>query len=192
MSRHPVALTLGVAVAVVGIAAALAPSLLAPLPAAETLVGGVGAVAVVYALVTLSGRRGADRRQAPDPEPERRPTVRPPGDDLDRLLAVAGSTDAGSDDRRHRLRRQLRNAAVRSVRRREGCDVETARVAVETGSWTDDPVAASYFTDGPVELPEADLGLTDRLRYRVSERERRELAARRVADEVAAAAEVGG
>lgn len=189
MTRRPVAMALGVAVAAVGLAAVVQPSLLGRLPAADPLVGVLGLVALAFALATAGGSRRVQRRQAPDPEPEALPTVAPPGDDLDRLLAAADSGGARGDDRRHRLRRQLRDAAVRAVQRREGCDVETARAAVEEGTWTDDPVAASYFTDGPVEVPEGG-GLTDRLRYRVSEGERRALAARRVAEVVADMTEV--
>lgn len=182
--RNRVALVGGVVAGVAGIALAAAPSLLA-LPVGEAAVGLLGVVALVYALMPLADRRGSERRQADAPTPEEVPTVDAPGDDVDRLLAVAGTTGPRTADRRHRLRERLTRAAVRSIRRHEDCSVETARETLATGEWTDDPVAASYFTDGPVATP-GDLPVADRVRLRLSKRARRTHAARRAADAVAA------
>lgn len=182
--RNRVALVGGVVAAVVGLAAAADPSLLA-LPVGEAAVGVLGAVALVYALMVLADRRASERRQATAPTPEEVPTVAPPGDDVDRLLAVAGTTGPRTADQRHRLRERLTRAAVRSIRRREDCGVEAAREALATGRWTGDHVAASYFTDGPVAAP-ADLPVAERVRLRLSRRARRAHAARRAADAVAA------
>ena len=184
--RNRLALSGGVAAAIFGIALAVAPGLLAGLSLGETAVTLLGGVALVYAAIPLYGRRNTERRQAPTPDPEQVPTVAPPGEDVDRLLAVAGSTTPHSADRRHRLRKRLEEAAVAAVRRREDCGVDEARRQLAEGTWTDDPVAAAYFTDGPVRIDDADLPLRRRLRLRLSKGTRRARAARRVADEVAA------
>lgn len=183
--RRRLALAGGVATAALGLALAVAPGLAAGHSVDEAVVVVVGVLALLYAGLPAYRRRVAERRQTGGPEPETSATPDPPGAELDRLLAAAGSTSPRTADRRHRLRRRLFEAATDAVRRREDCDLETARRMLAEGSWTDDPIAASYFAEGRIEVAGADLSLARRLQLRVSASARRAHAARRVADAVA-------
>lgn len=187
--RGRLALGGGVAAAVLGLALAVDPALVPGLSPNEALVVVLGAVALLYAGIPLHRRRATERRQAAGPDPETETALEPPGEEYDRLLAAAGSTNPHTANRRHRLRRQLLEAAVAAVRRREDCSAEAAREMLAGGTWTNDPLAASYFTRGPIEVADADLPLPLRVRLRLSPGTRRAVAARRVADEVAALTE---
>lgn len=189
--RHRLALGGGVVAAAYGLAVAVDPGLAGGTSVDDALVLVVGGLALLYAGVPAYRRRTTERRGAAGPDPEPAATPDPPGADLDRLLAAAGRTDPRTADRRHRLRRRLVEAATDAVRRHENCDAETARRMLTDGTWTDDPVAASYFADGPVDVSGADLSLPRRLRLRVSARARRAYATHRVAETIAALTDPG-
>lgn len=190
-TRRRVALWGGFLAAAVGLALAVQPSLLAESDPGQWTVYLLGAIAMLYAGVPVYRRRKREHRVVAGPDPEAPAVPPPPGDEVDDMLAVAGSIDPRTADDRRRLRRRLRDAALASIRRREGCDADAAREMVEAGTWTDDPIAASYLSSGPVTISGAGLGLPERLRLRLSGPARRAYAAHRVADEVAALTDPG-
>lgn len=183
--RGRVALHGGLLAAGVGLSLAVRPGLLDEPNVGEWAVSVLGGIALLYAGVPLYHRLAEDREHAPGPDPESTPDLPTPGEDVDDLLAAAAGVDPRTERHRLRLRRRLGDVAVDAVRRREGCDAETAREMIDAGTWTADPVAASYLDDGPVDVDDADDPLQERLRLRLSAPARRAYAARRVADEVA-------
>lgn len=187
--RRRLALGGGVAAAAVGLALAVQPSLLGGAGPDEWAVNVLGAVALLYAGILVYARRTGELETAAVPDPETPTTPPSAGDEMDALLAAAASTRLRATDRRHRLRRRLEQATTAALCRREDCDTETAREMLAEGAWTDDPVAASYFTDGPLEV--ADVPLSARFRLRLSTPSRRAYAVRRVADEMAALTDPG-
>jgi hypothetical protein len=52
-----------------------------------------------------------------------------------------------TDDSLDQIHELLVDSAVQTVRTRRGVDVETARAAVRSGTWTDDPVAAATLAE---------------------------------------------
>lgn len=190
--RRRVALGGGILAAATGLALAVRPSLIAHPDPGEWAVSVLGAVALLYAGVPLYRRWKHEPVEPSGPDPETPVRFPTPGKEVDDMLAVAASIDPYTADRRRRLRRRLRDAAVDAVEQREGCDAETAREMVAAGTWTDDPIAASYLTDGPVTVADADEPLPKRFRLRLSAPSRRAYAARRLADEVAALTDPGG
>lgn len=91
--------------------------------------------------------------------PRREPTPDAPrlGASIDATLDRATDLDAARDQRvttREHLRETLFDLAVDTYAGATACSPETARRAVETGAWTDDPRAAATLSDdaGP-DLP---------------------------------------
>lgn len=188
--RRRLALGGGVLAAALGLAGAVDPTLLAGASVGDWALPLLGASALLYAAVPLYQRHAGDDHRASVPAPEPPSSPGPPGAELDRLLSGAATVGRGSVRRRRRLKRRLRTVAVDAVRRRENCSLEAAREALERGEWTDDPVAASYFTDGPVDL--SGVSPARKVRLRFSPRARRRFGARRVAAAVLATTDPGG
>jgi hypothetical protein len=107
----------------------------------------LGVVAGTIGIYYLSRRRRTPRERTSFDDPERRYRAAVPGDDLDeriRRLPLA----PGIRGTRRDVRDRLREAAVRSLVTHAGYEREAARNAVESGEWTDDPVAASFLAEG--------------------------------------------
>lgn len=148
-----------VGIATVGIAAAMvvAPGALAALLPVDAVArstplaergGRTLAVALVgggcLLWVVLSGAK-ADDATAPGRSDERRAV----GRTFDRRFQRAA--DGGANRReREEVREALRSLAVDVVARTEGCSRASALEQVDSGEWTDDPVAAAYVAG---ELP---------------------------------------
>ena len=133
----------------------------------EALVGLLGndyllvAVFAVFALllalpVVLSGRPGA-LEQADVPDPEFPVAAPPPGASVDEqagrlrtVLPIVGSS------RRREIRVRLRETAIRTVMRTDGCDRRTATERVDGGTWTADRRAAGFLTEGSSSVSTVD------------------------------------
>lgn len=111
------------------------------------LVAALGGVALLIAAVVVE--RGKTVVQSEMPDPEAGVSVPTPGDDLAAtldswLLAVPlfGSETRAS------VRSRLREAAVETVSRAEGCTEREASDRIDAGRWTDDPDAAAFLAGG--------------------------------------------
>lgn len=137
----------GVLALAAGVAVVVDPGLAAIVDAQRTLVYAVGAITALFALGAIQRRRRATIEQAETPDPEDRATLRSPGDDVDAALRtgnVGPRTRAapGGDS----LRDRVRTVAVARLVDRENCTPEAAESMLEAGTWTDDPLAAAYFS----------------------------------------------
>jgi hypothetical protein len=107
-----------------------------------TLLGVLAGAVGVYHLY----RRREATRGSTTPafeHPERRFRVPVPGDDADeRIRTLSARRQRRAAGRT--VRDRLREAAIRSLVVHAGYERQTAREAVESGAWTDDPVAASF------------------------------------------------
>ncbi len=103
-----------------------------------------GAIGVYY----LSQRRNTPRESTAFGDPEHRYRAAVPGDDLeDRFAAIPIESRFLNSHRG--IRDRIREAAIGALVTHEGYDYASARAAVEAGTWTDDPAAASFLsTDG--------------------------------------------
>ncbi|MBX0321543.1 hypothetical protein EGH21_00730 [Halomicroarcula sp. F13] len=167
--------------AAVGLVSLLAAVVVATVPGLVGSLVGAGTTATLRAaipatagLVTLLGLYGVVTRShaadSDDPAPVELPTATPEsmqgptqtvvGDDVDDLLdRIDGRVDPydgleasyAAD-----VRRRLRETVERTLVRRTGLDAEEAQDAVEAGTWTDDPRAASFL--GGDGVPDPPLG----------------------------------
>jgi hypothetical protein len=183
--RRRLVLAGGVAMAGLGLVLVRQPGLLGGLSVGQTAVLTVGVVALFYALLPLGLRRGSHRRQAPSKNPGAVPDGSVPGEQFDRLFAAAEGSTVHHVDRRNELRRRLEESALRAVRRRDDCSLPAAQEAIDEGTWTDDPIAASYLANPEGDVAER-LPMGRRLRFHLSGSSPEIRAARRVADEIAA------
>lgn len=183
-SRQAV-LAAGLGAVALGLAMALVPGFGGSLGVGGILVLVVGYAALLFAAVVLVGRLRSDRNPTTVPDPGVVPAPPAPGDDVDERFAAAEREGLGAARTRHRLRRRLEELAVAAVAWRRGWDDATARERVAAGTWTDDPVAATYFRDGSIDLRAAGVAPVERLRLGLSSERKRAYAARRTAGAIA-------
>lgn len=106
----------------------------------------IGVFALIEAL-RAGYSRYSHSADAPDlPEPEFRGVASVPGSDFDDQLAtVTRRTRTGSVRSRNKIRDRLTETAIEVLVRYDGDTPDRARERLETGSWTDDRVAAAFF-----------------------------------------------
>jgi len=166
----------------VALGALLAPDLFA-LGIGQFAVIAIGAVALLAVLHIGRVRRRGSLRYTETGNPERLPSVTPPGEELDRILAGYEQPDSAN-----RRLDQLRRVLVEALTRYQGVSETDAWEQVDDGSWTDDPVAASHL--GTVSTGSIPLG--DRLRTRFSGTGNSERQLTRTADALASAVGLPG
>lgn len=170
---------------IVAVGLALVPGVAALLPVEAVvswvgndyfLLGAFGGVALVVLSWMVARRAMGHVEQAAPPDPETVPDAPRPGERVDDLLARWPGGLRGAD--RDYLRERLRTTAVYDELG-EGRSRASASARVESGAWTDDPVAARFLSEsgGPT--------LTERLRLAVRGDSWTQHAARRAARELA-------
>jgi len=151
----------GAAAAVAGLAVALEPSVAAgfsPTYVAVTLVGGF---ALLQAAGAALARFRGERRQADPPEVERRRAFPTPGAEFDeRLASLPRRIGRSADRQRTALRTELREVTEETLVRYGGLTPEEAVERIETGTWTEDVRAVSFFAPGA----DGGIPLTERVR----------------------------
>lgn len=161
MSGRVLFVAVGAAAAVAGLAVALQPSLAAGVSLTYVAVTLVGVLALLQATGAALARLRGERRQADLPEVERRRVFPRPGGEFDETLASLPRRIGRAADR-HRLsvRNELREVTEETLVRYGGLTPEEATERIETGTWTEDVRAASFFA------PEAKgaIPLTERVR----------------------------
>lgn len=161
MSGRALFVVVGAAAAVAGLAVALRPSLAVGLSPRYLAVTLVGLLALVQASRAALARLRGERRQADPPEVERRRVFPTPGAAFDETLAsLPRRVGRSADRRRAALRAELRETTEETLVRYGGLSREEVSERIETGTWTDDVRAVSFFA------PEAERGvpLTERVR----------------------------
>lgn len=147
MSNRQLLLALAVGAAVVGLAIAFVPGLDAgvSLPMVVTALLAVGAVIGGTYRSWQWLRR--DLTQATPPVIEGTQPITAPGDDVDALLArVSSAGSVGRDSRAIGIRREIRHLAIDVLVEYRGLSESDAADSLDAGDWTDDPVAAEFFT----------------------------------------------
>ena len=141
-----VLVAVGVLAFLFGIVSILVPGLVAiPIDRAVLSVVGVLALALAVRVVQTWKNRTFERARTPDPELPAPNRV--PGDDLDEVLATFTKTRAGGVYH-IRTRPALVAAAEAIIVRSQHVTPERAQELIADGTWTDDPLAASYLGGG--------------------------------------------
>ncbi|PSQ15664.1 hypothetical protein BRD00_13460 [Halobacteriales archaeon QS_8_69_26] len=166
---------LGVVVALGGFTMIFFPELARALATTRGMVVVVGVIAAFQGYRIARERRRAAVQVAETGDPETEQDLPVPGDDFDDLVdhmrSIHGPQLRGTASPRRRRRRdsfvrtrrrvrsRLEDAAVATITRKYGCTEAEAWEALESGTWTDDPYAAAFFT-GRLE----GVGLVERVR----------------------------
>lgn len=138
---------IGALAVLTGLAVLVWQDLAAALSLEWALVLLVAIVAGVQALRFVQRRRTTPLQATETPDPERRYTAPTPGDDAQELLGTASGWSMRGRRSKATLRERLGNAAIEAVIDARGCREAEAVRRIETGEWTDDPVAAWFLSD---------------------------------------------
>lgn len=175
----------GVALALYGIVAAFVPSAVPTLSVGRFFLVVIGLLALLQGLRQVGARRRTAYVQAETGDPETTQDLPVPGADFD--AQIAGLYSGNTLENKDAVRTRLYEAAVLTVKHHEGISREAAEERIEAGTWTDDPIAAAFFTGSvPTELP-----LSRRVRLAMSLRPKFRRRARRAADAIDALASGG-
>ncbi|SNZ04977.1 hypothetical protein SAMN06269185_0741 [Natronoarchaeum philippinense] len=171
-----VLVAVGTVTAVLGLALLVEPGLASEVFADQFYVSLVGVLAVLQ-----GGRYARDAWRSPvvgaeTGDPELVEGVPTPGDGFD--AALDSASDVHTIDGRSEIRERLGGIASVVLERRRDCSPEQAREQLAAGDWTDDPLAAAFFSDN------ADIPLSIRLRIRVSSKSPFGVRAEHAADEL--------
>ncbi|QSG02251.1 DUF7269 family protein [Natranaeroarchaeum sulfidigenes] len=169
---------LGVVIAALGVATFFSPGLGAMFSADEFLLTIVGIAALGLGVYIARDRWFMEPGHARTGDPELIQGIPTPGEGFDRALRSASSVHEISG--RETVTERLEAVGVTVLQRRRGYTESEARERLESGEWTDDPVAAAFF-DG---TGWAAFPLSFRLRVRLGEESRFGLKARRAAEEL--------
>lgn len=112
-----------------------------------TFVTMVGVLAVAQGIRAVSGRRRGDTVETETGDPELRYLVPTPGDDFDDEVTGAGGWSLSSVSKQRDIRDRLHRTAVDALVTYGNYSAEDAVARIEAGTWTSDPVAASFLSD---------------------------------------------
>lgn len=162
MNLRDAVAAVGVVTVLAGVAVLLDPSLagLVGLQSDRAVVTALALLAAVQGLAAVAARLRGEGRRAEPPEVERRFRASVPGDEFDALLAdLPDLRVERRNEERSAIRDRLEALAVEVLVAR-GLDEASARHHLESGTWTADERAASFF----VPAAERDLSVGARLR----------------------------
>jgi hypothetical protein len=148
----------GVAVALAGFALLLVPGFAASLTTGRSVLYGVAALSFLYALSVADDRSRAEIEGHDTDEPETVQSLPAPGVSFrEHMDHVRRQSDFESQRLHQTVTEELEAIAVAVVSRREGCSPAEARRMLQRGTWTDDPVAAEFFTTGGLRMSTREL-----------------------------------
>lgn len=146
MIRRLVLIACGTAAAVIGLALAALPGFRVGMALPEGVSFVVGLLAVVAGLYRARSFLRTDEDEFRFPDRERGRPVVVPGQEFDDLLSDVPRTRVAGDGRWLRVREELREAAVRVLVTYHGVAADEAESMIEDGTWTEDRLAAEFFT----------------------------------------------
>lgn len=144
-TRTRLLLVAGVAVAAVGGALTLRPSLVSGGWLPSVLAVAVWGVALAAAAAVALGRLASDADDDGGlPAASERVACPVPGDDVGQRVAAVGASERDAAER-DAIRERVRRVAVATLVSRQDCSPAVARQRVADGTWTDDPEARRLF-----------------------------------------------
>src|SRR5699024_5829428 len=137
MSRQrTIWVVVGVLTAAVGLVFVFVPRLAGGLTTSQMLITLVGLLALLQGVRAVNARRNEKRRETDPPDPEIRAGVEIPGDDFDRALATRSPT----------VRDRLDTATLAVMTHHDDLSETEACDRLDRGTWTDDTLAAAFFS----------------------------------------------
>ncbi len=149
---------LGVLVAACGIGLLLVPGLAASLATGTSVLYAMALVSFLYGLSVADDRA---RAEVEGHDLEERETVQelpPVGTEFREEMELVRARSSFESQQLHQsITEDLQRIAVEVVSRREGCSERRARELLERGAWTDDPIAAEFFSKSGLRMSTAEL-----------------------------------
>lgn len=136
----------GVIAFVIGIAEVLGVRVI-PIPIDRTLVFVVGVLPLLQAYRVVRDRRHVELREATTPDPEVPPATPPPGADFEETLGRITGRHHVISHRGTAVQEDLRSIAITVLTRYGSYSRAEAATAVDNGTWTENPFAASFLGD---------------------------------------------
>lgn len=133
------------------------------LPSSYAVAALAGVLSFALGVWMVRTRIASDVHQTRVPDVELPLSTLAPGHDVDRALYRLTNYRQGTVEYRDQIQERLASVAVDVIRQRDDCSRAEAVHKLESGSWTDDPYATSFFAGGsPPSRPLLD-SLADRL-----------------------------
>lgn len=174
-------ITIGVGAIAFAIFIIAFPSIAGSLSLPQTTTVIIGFIALIQGFRSVQSRRLTTIEQASLPPIEDRESTPIPGDDFDeRIQHMRGFYTRGAASEEERIKQRLRGTAIDVLTRTKDISNDAARHQLDTGEWTDDPIAASFL--GGSDAPSSPIGF--RLQSRVSSGSYKRRAANRTTDEI--------
>lgn len=172
-----------IGIAAIGVAALIIafPSLANSLSLPQTTTVLIGFIAIIQGFRSIQTRRNTTINQATLPDIEQRQTTPIPGDEFDdRIQHLRSFYTRGAMSEEERIKQRLRDTAIEVLTRTQDIPRDTASDQLDTGTWTNDPIAASFL--GGSDAPESPIGF--RLQTRIGSDSYKRRATIRTANEI--------
>jgi uncharacterized repeat protein (TIGR01451 family) len=131
-----------------GVVLLLVPDAAGAVPAGITVVQLVALLSVLLALWVVRTRYNTKYVETSVPTVELPLSTPTPGDEIDDMVYRLTQLREGTIEYRERIQERVAELAISVIMQREDCSREEAIGRLEDGSWTDDPLAASFFHAG--------------------------------------------
>ena len=149
---------LGVVVAVCGIGLLLLPGLAASLATGLSVLYAMALVSFLYGLSVADDRARAEIEGHDVAERETAQELPAPGAEFREEMALVRARSSFDSQQLHQsITEDLEGIAVQVLTRREGCSEYEARELLERGAWTDDPIAAEFFSTSGLRMTTTEL-----------------------------------
>jgi len=148
---------IGIALLVAGLLVVFVPGLEGVLPLDSAFVGLAAVIALGLGIWRARVRYATGVEHVDLPMPELPYALPTPGDDLDEMLYRYTRLGEATLEYPERIGERLREVAAATIAHREAITRDAALDRLESGEWTEDRLAASFFSDA-VSAPEASAG----------------------------------
>lgn len=140
----------GLLALVIGVVLVAQPDLAATIPFGTGVLGAVGVVAVLSGLFIARDRWQTRVGGIRSPIPEFSISIPSPGSSFDDMIVQLTEERRGTIEYRERIAERLEQVALAALMYQQNCSMDEAMEQLESGSWTDNSVAAAYFAGGTV------------------------------------------
>lgn len=193
MSRETVGFGVALGLGVLGLVIVFVPNIDTQFDLTDVSLTGLGLLALLAGAATASAWLRTDTRQTRPLGRERTQPTSTPGDEFDDRVAAVRPAELvplryDRDPYRGAVVDDLRETAIDVLERCEGCSRAEAEDRLRAGTWSDDAVAATFFTPAG----RTDSGASTWIADTVGEQTTFERRVGRVVDELAAITETEG
>lgn len=144
---------IGLLLVLAGIGVVLSPTIAGAIPLTEALLAPIAVIGLLLGAWRIRVRYRTNPRHVEVPVPEVPFAMPTPGDDLDDLVYGYTERGEGTLEYPERIGERLRELAIAAIVDRENVTRDEAIDRLEAGSWTENTLAAAYFSPS-INAPE--------------------------------------